>query len=145
MVAKSDKQPRIRLSKRWHELLEACFELTVITRNYQECYRNLTSEAIRTMDDVEAGRLFMYGFYTGVFYQDAVIQHTKTVISYVSRVYMVSNQRKKLYHELADTLKKQTDEARNAITHGGGFVAQALTANQWWEVSAAVGIYQVIS
>ena len=80
MVAKSDNQPRIRLSKRWHELLEACFELTVITRNYQECYRNLTSEAIRTMDDVEAGRLFMYGFYTGVFYQDAVIQHTKTVI-----------------------------------------------------------------
>ena len=141
MVAKSDKQPRIRLSKRWHELLEACFELTVITRNYQECYRNLTSEAIRTMDDVGAGRLFMYGFYTGVFYQDAVIQHTKTVISYVSRVYMVPNQRKKLYHELADTLKKQTDEARNAITHGGGFVAQALTANQWWEVSAAVGIY----
>ena len=66
MVAKSDKQPRKRLSKRWHGLLEACFELTVITRNYLICYGNLTSEAVRRMDDVEAGRLFMFGFYTSL-------------------------------------------------------------------------------
>ncbi len=140
MVAKSEKQPTKRLYKHWHKLLEACFELTVIARNFQACYSTLTSEAIHAMDDVEAGKVFVYGFYTGVFYQDAVIQHTKTVISYVSKVNGVPNQRKKHYHELADVLKKQTDDARNAIAHGGGVVAQALTAEQWWEVSVALGM-----
>ena len=140
MIARSEKQPTKRLSKDWHKLLEACFELTVITRNYQACYRTLSSEATHGMDDVEAGKAFVYGFYTGVTYQDEVIQHIKTVISYVSKVYGVPNQRKKHCHELADVLKKQTDDARNAIAHGGGFIAQALTTEQWWEVSVALGM-----
>ena len=141
MVAKADNQPTKRLPKRWHKLLEACFELTVTTRNYQICYGNLTSDAVRQMDEFEAGRLFMYGFYTGPFYQDAVIQHTKTVISLTSKVYGVPNPRKKPYHERADTLKKRTEEARNAITHGGGFISRALTEGQLWEGSAALGIH----
>ena len=108
MVSNSEKQPTKRLSKRWHSLLEACFELTVMTRNYQACCRNLTSDAVSGMDDFEAGRLFAYSYYTWVFYQDAVIEHTKTIISHVSRVYGARDgtptQLKKLYHEKADPL-----------------------------------------
>ena len=145
MVSNSEKQPTKRLSKSWHSLLEACFELTVMTRNYQACCRNLTSDAVSGMDDFEAGRLFAYSYYTWVFYQDAVVEHTKTIISHVSRVYGARDgtptQLKKLYHEKADTLKKRTEEARNAIAHGGGFISRALTEDQWWEASAALGTH----
>ena len=147
--AQSERPPTKRLPRRWHNLLEACYELTVMTQNYQACYAALTSEAVREMDDVAAGRRFVYGFYTGVFYQDAVIQHTKTVMSFVARIYGMRkgtpNQLKTRYHKKADKIKERTDKARNAIAHGAGtggrFVGQALTEEQWWEVSVAVGIY----
>ena len=116
-----------------------------MTRNYQACCRNLTSDAVSGMDDFETGRLFAYSYYTWVFYQDAVIEHTKAIISHVFRVYGARDgtptQLKKLYHEKADTLKKRTEEARNAIAHGGGFISRALTEDQWWEASAALGMH----
>ena len=144
MVANSEKPPTKRLPKRWHKLLEACFELTMMTRNYQACCNSMTSAAVSKMDDFEAGRLFAYGYYTWVFYQDAVIQHTKTVISHVSRIYGAGDgtpaQLKKRYHEKADILKR-TEEGRNAIAHGGGFSSRALTEDEWWEASVALGMY----
>ena len=150
MLTKSKRPPRRRLSKKWHELLEECFELTVISRHYQTSANNMTSEAASGMDDFDVGRLFVYSFYTGVLYQDAVIEHTKTVISLVSRIYGsregIPNQLKERCHKRADTLKKRTKEARDGIAHGahgvgkGRYVSQALTEGQLWENHVAIGI-----
>ena len=144
MHSKSEKPPKKLLPKKWHELLEACFELTVITRHYQDSVRNMTSLAVKEMSDFEAGRLFMYSFYTWVFYQDAVIEHTKTAFSLTVKIYkspgQTPNQLKKRYHQEVDTLKKATEETRNAIVHGGGFISRALTEDRWWEHSVAIGI-----
>ena len=144
MYAQSEKPPRKRLPKRWHDLLEACFELTMITRNYQTSTSNMTSEAVSGMNDDEAGKLFVYSHYTWVFYQDAVLEHIKTVISLVSRIYGVregtANQLKECYHKKADALKKRTEKGRHAIAHGGGFISRGLTEDQWWENSVAIGL-----
>ena len=144
MITKSERPPRRRLSKRWHGLLEECYELTVITRHYQTSVRNMTSAEASGMNDDEAGRLFVYSYYTWVFYQNAVIEHTKTAISLVSRIYGARegtpNQLKESYHRKADALKKRTEEGRNAIAHGGGFISRALTEDLLWENHVAIGI-----
>ncbi|MCE2463160.1 MAG: hypothetical protein J4F46_04490 [Dehalococcoidia bacterium] len=144
MLDKVDLPPMKRLPKEWHELLEECFELTVIIRNYQTVVRNMTSEASKSMSAIEAGRVFVYSFYTWVFYQDAVIEHTKTVISLASKIYGApkgtANQLKKRYHKEANALKKDTEEKRNAVVHGGGFISRALTEDQWWDRNVAIGI-----
>lgn len=146
MYAQSEKPPWKRLPKEWHELLEECFELTVMIRNYQTCTSNMTSEAAKGMSDIEAGRLFMYSFYTWVLYQDAVIDHTKAVISLASKIYrspkLTPNQLKKHYYDKANTLKrKATKEKRNAVAHGKeGFISQGLTEDQLWENNVVIGI-----
>ena len=77
-------------------------------------------------------------------YQDAVIDHTKTVISLTSKIYGsregTPNQLKKRYHDEADTLKRN-EGVRNTIAHGGsGGTARGLTEGQLWENSVAVGM-----
>ena len=143
--AKSDNQPKNRLPKRWHELLEACFELTVTTRNYQTCYTGMSSEGVSGMSDSEAGKMFLYAFHTGLLYQHAVIEHTEKVVSYVLRIYGARegtrNQLKKAHQHWAKLAKKRTKEGRNAIAHGGGLVSRGITEGQIWEPNVVLGIY----
>ena len=140
----ADQLPKKRLPKKWHSLLEACYELTVQTRHYQTAVRNMTSEAAKGMSDIEAGEQFDYSFHTWVFYQGAVIEHAKTVITWVSKIYkscrQSPNQLKKQYHRKADALKERNETERNAVVHGGGFTSQAMTEGQFWERTFAIGM-----
>ena len=121
----------------------------MISRHYQTSVSNMTSVAAKGMDDFEAGRLFVYSFYTFVFYTDAVIEHTKSVISRVSKIYGAragnANQLKKRYHEKADSLKKRTEEGRHAIAHGGGFISRGLTETSGGKIVLRLASSQVIS
>ena len=139
-----DQPPKQRLSKEWHELLEACFELIVQTRNYQTAIANMLSKATESMSDIEAGRHYEYSLHTWLFYQNTVVEHVKTVISFVVKLYASprgsSNQVKRRYHRKVDALRKRILADRKALVHGGGLTSRALTEGQWWEGGVATGM-----
>ena len=141
----ADQGPKKWLSGKWHRLLEACYELIVQTRDYQTAIRNMTSEASKGLSDIEAGKHFAYNFRVWVFYQNAVVEHVKTVITRVSKTYECptrsSNQLKQHYHRKANALKEGFEDERNTIAHGGGFTSRALTASHLWEGFVATGLH----
>ena len=136
--------PKKRLSKEWHDLLEACFELIIQARDYRTAISNMASETSRGLSDLEVGKQFAYNFRVWALYQHAIVEHVKTVISFAVKIYPSGkesrNQLKKRHHRKADTLKERIEADRQAIVHGGGLTSQELTKDQWWEGGVAIGM-----
>ena len=134
-----EKEPGIRLSKGWHRLLEACFELPwkvwrvqYTARAVQRLERGLTAKDI----------LIRSGFYreSTFIHLQVLCEEVKSVIDRTAILYLPSP----LAKEVSSEYKRRANEElggiiklRNQYVHQPDFAARGITSTQRWEMAVS--------
>ena len=109
----SEDTPRQRLSKRWHQLLEACLELTIEASRLQVSTQSLGTDAYLGMLPVDVGQRVDYHLSSWVTHAVTLSDRVKEVITRTVETYMGDG-------ETAKTLSKRYREhVEQEITKSG--------------------------
>ena len=139
-------RPRQPLSKKWHTLLEACYELTTQVSILLEAADYIMSETSEGMPLVELGKRNVYHWRSWFIHAIALAERVNGIIGQTTRVY-VSEQSERAniakpyrasVHEQVVTKIKQ---ARNDFLHANRpRWAKGLTDKGLWERNLAAGL-----
>ena len=139
------RDPRRRLSKEWHSLLEDCYALTMLASIVETGANNLTAETHKTFPQVEAGRQSDYHKHSYVIHSLALLERVKKVITCTTALY-ISDDRvgqsttEECYHDRVKPMIERLQELRHEFVHPrNGLGAEALTKEHHWEHNVAVG------
>ena len=138
------RNPRRRLPRKWHRLLEACVALTEQFSIVQVAANGLTADMNKALSEIEAGRQYDY-------HRSSLISHISTLCERVERVlkvtidlYFADKKERKSKEDHYCSLVKQICEGykdlRNRVVHPRGSLgAEGITEEQLWEHNVAEG------
>ena len=136
--------PKQRLSKKWHHLLEACFELHMEANRVRFTSENLRARAHKTSPIIESGRITDFCIRSWFIHALALAERTDGLIDKTVGVYVscqsagkeISKRHKQMVEEqVGRWVRKQ----RNDYVHPNRSITAGITEDQHWELSTAAG------
>ena len=139
------RDPKKRLSRKWHSLLEACVALTKQVSIVKIAANSLTADMYKALPDIEVGRQFDYHRNSLIIHMLTLCERVKKVIEVTAAVYIADNVVRKSineqYRSLVEPIRKRLEDLRNEVVHPRGSLgAEGITEDQLWEQNVAVGI-----
>ena len=142
----ANRVPALRLSSKWHRLLESCTELAMQVTTVKTSAVCLTAEANAGLSDYEAGMRADYHFRSWFIHATALTENADVVINQTAELYIAEPvERKKVakrhrtsvYEQIAKQIKKQ----RDSYVHGAvrSWVS-GITEEELWEKFVAGGM-----
>ena len=139
-----ERKPYRRLSKSWHNLLEACAELLMQVSFLEESTTVFAGDVHDDTPSIRAGRQALFHFRSWVINAQALTERVCGVIDCSARVYISDQQeRKELsspYKNRVQEISGQIREIRNEYLHGNKSWAKGITEDQLWEGIVACGL-----
>ena len=141
--------PKRRLSRSWHRLLEACFELTMQAEHVETAAVGLTASANVHLTHMEIAKRSNYHFRSWFIHVHTLGERTQNVIHRTAQTYASDP---KLADKLAKRYKRRVDQeiinprrhVRNQYAHGmtdqSRSWASGITEVEGWEGLVAIGM-----
>ena len=140
------RTPGKRLSKRWHRLLEACFDLCLQLKLLQVSADSLSASSFKELSTEEAGMRAVYHFRSWFIHAISLTEKCDTVIDRTVEAYVRDRKRSKLMKatlrkKVREQAKQNIEKQRNDFVHAGrGSWEIAPTEQQMWEGVVSIGM-----
>ena len=131
--------PSRRLPKKWHRLLQACYEMVMHMTMLRVAAEDMTAEANKGLPSNQAGRRFLHHQAAWLAHAEAVAEAAGNLISLTIAIYVkdikkgkeVAKRRKQQVH---DDIIQQIKKFRNDHIHPARMVlASGITEDGLWE------------
>lgn len=143
--------PKRRLSKQWHQLLEACLELTMEASRLEVSAQGLGTDAYQDMDSVDVGKRVDYHLSSWFTHAVTLSERAKRVVRETAKTYMGNGKTTKTlsrrYEQQIEREVTRSEQRPNIRSLRMEFVhaikspiASAVTAEDLWESSVAGGM-----
>ena len=136
---------RRRLSRNWHELLEACWNLPIRASNVQIAAEYLASDLLNDSLTLEKkGQRGLYHMTSLVIHLNSFLENIRIVIKRTTKIYVLDselrNEVNKKYIEYIDGMSDRLTILRNEFAHGYGSVGSStISRDNVWEGFIAKG------
>ena len=136
---------RRRLSKNWHELLEACWDLPIWASNVETAGLCLTTDLLNSNLTLEGkGQFGVYHMTSLVIHLNSLFESIRLIIKRTNKIYVsdveVRKELNEKYIDQVDALRDRLVTMRNEFAHGYGSVgAWSITRDNVWEGFIAKG------
>ena len=136
--------PNRRLSKKWHNLLEACAELMMQLSLVEESTAVLTEDNHTGVPLERAGRMALFHFRAWVIFAQTLTECVCRVIDSSAQTYVEDKARWKeltaLYKNRVKEEFRHFNEIRNEFVHGSPSWIKGITEEGHWESGVACGL-----
>ena len=140
-----ERKPKKRLPTDWHDLMEACLEMTMRASILQVSSASLTPHANSGVEPIQVGKWVDYYFRSWFIHVAALAEATDRVIALTAKLY-VSDRRerdktKAHYREQVRKINDRVRNQRNQYVHGRPESwAKGMTEDCLWEGVVAVSM-----
>ena len=138
-----------RLSKPWHRLLEACFELTMQAEHVETAAVYLTACANRQLAHIEIGKRSSYHLRSWFIHAHTLGERTQSVIQKTAQVYvpdpksvnkLASLYGKRAYQDIIGPIRSRRNQYAHGKTDQSRSWAKGITEDEGWEGLVAIGM-----
>ena len=136
-----EKRPKQRLSKRWHELLEACFELPWHYWHVEYASRLASGDFVESSAKETVIRSEFYRASTFIHLQ-TLCEHVEKVIKHTARVYLSPSQASETSKRFQQRMRKEhraIAKLRQQCVHPLDPPASGVTEAGLWESAVVMG------
>ena len=141
--------PARRLSKSWHRLLEACFELIMQVEHVRTAAVGLTADANRHLTQTEAGKRANFYFRSWFIHVYTLGERTLSIIERTVQVYSPSSKSSseltsRYQRRVTREIIRPNSHVRHEFAHGrtdqSRSWASGITEDELWEGMVAIGM-----
>lgn len=138
--------PTRRLPKKWHLLLQACYEMVIYMTMLEVTAAGMVAKANEGLPSDQAGRQFIHHQAAWFAHASTVAESANHLINLTIPVYVEhtkkSNETGKRYRQqVYDRVIKHIEGSRNSFVHPSRmYLASKITEDKLWEGSVALGL-----